>query len=481
MTMVSYGDRILNEKLKNEISFFIDESLLSIISDFKVIKDIFDNYNEFITLKDINNIEGKVVINLLNEIKYIFNYKDIYVSEEKYKDLIKKKNINFQRIDSLNIDYKIYEEAIKIVSNKFTTSTSVDDILIFDFRLDEKYYIKDNAKVMLKDNERECVININSHLQKVVNIFKAVLPGINIKTIDSGLYIRDIERRVIEFEETLIEDINNIIKDFKVTKKSFSNEKIHNSNLGIRYHFKKAVFNNKDKLIIVFSAFSNDKPKYNYINTLSTYDCNKLYILDNYGTKGTYYLGLNGGFEVETAVVSLISKIVAENNINFKNIISIGSSKGGTAALYYGMKYNFGNIIVGAPQYKIGTYLSDLSIKTYADEIFGDRSIANRIKYDNLIRLICNNKSKIYLLTSDGDNQYDRVLKSFEYVAEELKLDLTIDKCEISHHNDIAKEFPKYLDNKLTILLTDNRFKRKLIKKITQLIYTISEGRRKVP
>ncbi|MGG7141917.1 accessory Sec system protein Asp2 [Clostridium nigeriense] len=469
MTMVSYGARIFNENFNKDISFFIDQSVLSIISDIKAIKDIFHNYNEFTTLKDITNIDGKLVINLLNEIKYLLNYRDVYILEEKYKDLIKKKGINFQRIDSLNVDYKIYEEAIKIVSNKFISSINVDDILIFDFRLDEKYYIKDNEKVMLTNNEREIVININSHLQKIANIFKEVLPGINIKTIDSGLYIRDTQMRTIEFEETLMEDITNIIKEFKVIKKSFINEKIHNSNLGIRYYFKKAIFNNKDKLIIVFSAFSNDKPKYNYINTLSTYDCNKLYILDNYGSKGTYYLGLNGDLEIETAVMSLISKIVSENNINFKNIISIGSSKGGTAALYYGMKYNFGNIIVGSPQYKIGTYLCDLSIKTYADEIFGDRSIANRIKYDNLIRLICNNKSKIYLLTSDGDNQYDRVLKSFEYVSEELNLNLKIDKCDIKNHNDIAKEFPKYLEDKLSKILRDNKYKRLIIKRFIEI------------
>lgn len=466
MTIVSYGARIFNENFNKDISFFIDQSVLSIISDIKAIKDIFYNYNELITLKDITNIDGRLVINLLNEIKYILNYRDMYILEEKYKDLIKKKGINFQRIDSLNVDYKIYEEAIKIVSNKFISSINVDDILIFDFRLDEKYYIRDNEKVMLTNNEREIVVNINRHLQKIVNIFKEVLPGINIKTIDSGLYIRDTQSRTIEFEETLIEDINNIIENFKSTKNSFTNERIHNSNLGIRYYFKKAIFNNKDKLLIVFSAFSNDKPKYNYINTLSTYDCNKLYILDNYGSKGAYYLGLNGNLEIETAVMSLISKIVAENNIRFNNIISIGSSKGGTAALYYGMKYNFGNIIVGAPQYKIGTYLCDLSIKTYADEIFGDRSIANRIKYDNLIRLICNNKSKIYLLTSDGDNQYDRVLKSFEYVAMELNLKLKIDKCDIKSHNDIAKEFPKYLENKLSKILRDNKYKRLIIKRI---------------
>lgn len=466
MTMVSYGARIVDDNLNNDISFFIDKSLLSIISDFKVIKDIFDNYNKFITLKDINNIEGKLVINLLNEIKYLFNYKDIFVSEEEYKDLVKKKNINFNKIDPLNLDYRIYEEAIKIVTNKFLKNINVEDIILLDFRLDEKQYIKDNEKVELLDNERILIGNINKHLEKISYIFKEIVPGINIKTIDSGLYISDVDKREIEFEENLLKDINNIIKDFKTTKKGFNNEKIHNSNLGIRYYFKKALFNNRDKLIIVFSAFSNDKPKYNYINTLSTYDCNKLYILDNYGSKGTYYLGLNGSLNIETAVMSLICKIVSENNIKFTNIISVGSSKGGTSALYYGMKYNFGNIIIGAPQYKIGTYLCDLSIKTYADEIFGDRSIANRIKYDNLIRLISNNKSKIYLLTSDGDNQYDRVLKSFEYVSEELKLNLTIDKCEITHHNDIAKEFPNYLESKLSKMLKDNKYKRLIIEKI---------------
>ena len=469
MTTVSYGARILEENLNNDISLFIDESLLSIISDIKVIKDIFDNYDEFITLKNINNIEGKLVINLLNEIKYLFNYKDIFILEEKYKDLIKKKNINFNKIDSLNIDYRIYEEAIKIISNKFLSSINVEDIIILDFRLDEKYYIKDNKKLELSDDERKLVDNINKHLDKIIDIFFRVLPGINIERLDSGLYISDIDERKIEIEKKILKDINNIIKDFNATKKNFNNEKIHNSNLGIKYYFKKAFFNNKDKLIIVFSAFSNDKPKYNYINTLSTYDCNKLYILDNYGSKGTYYLGLNGSLEIETAVMSLICKIISENNIKFKNIISVGSSKGGSAALYYGMKYNFGNIIIGAPQYKIGTYLCDLSIKTYAEEIFGDRSIANRIKYDNLIRLISNNKSKIYLLTSDGDNQYDRVLKSFEYVSEELNLDLTIDKCEIAHHNDIAKEFPNYLESKLSKILKDNRYKRLIIEKVIEV------------
>ena len=154
----------------------------------------------------------------MNEIKYLFNYKDIFILEEKYKDLIKKKNINFNKIDSLNIDYRIYEEAIKIISNKFLSSINVEDIIILDFRLDEKYYIKDNKKLELSDDERKLVDNINKHLDKIIDIFFRVLPGINIERLDSGLYISDIDERKIEIEKKILKDINNIIKDFNATK-----------------------------------------------------------------------------------------------------------------------------------------------------------------------------------------------------------------------------------------------------------------------
>lgn len=464
MKIISFGSRILESNLSNIETVFINESLLSIISDTKLIEDMFDNYKEILTLKDIRDIKGKLVINFFNEIKHFYHYKETFILEEKYKKLIKKKKLNFNKIDSLQVDYRIYEEAIKIISNKLISMMKIEDIFILDFRLDEKYSFKNNERIPLTDTESNVVIQINKHLKKLMDIFKKVLPGVNIKSIDSGVYIGDIENRLIYLEDILVEKINDM-KYFEV-EEGFKKEQVYNSNLGIRYYFNKALFSNKDKLIIVFSAFSDNKPKYNYIKTLSTYDCNKLYILDNFGTKGTYYLGLNGSFEIETAVISLITRIASENNINFKNIISVGSSKGGTAALYYGMKYNFGNIIIGAPQYKIGTYLCDLSIKTYADEIFGDRSVSNRIKYDNLIRLICNKKSNIFLLTSDGDNQYDRILKSFENVAEELELNLNIDKCEINNHSDIARVFPNYLESKLSEILKDNKYKRLFIKKI---------------
>lgn len=48
-----------------------------------------------------------------------------------------------------------------------------------------------------------------------------------------------------------------------------------------------------DTLIIVFSGFA-DKPVYNYIRTLKDVCCDKLFILDDFGYRGSYYWYENG-------------------------------------------------------------------------------------------------------------------------------------------------------------------------------------------
>lgn len=91
------------------------------------------------------------------------------------------------------------------------------------------------------------------------------------------------------------------------------------------------------------------------MRALEGYDCNKLYILDDFGCRASYYLCENRDFYIERSVISLIKQIVRDNNIN--HVISCGSSKGGYAAIYYGIKYGFDSIIAGSPQYLLGDYL----------------------------------------------------------------------------------------------------------------------------
>ncbi|MDK8210807.1 hypothetical protein QP741_24980, partial [Bacillus subtilis] len=51
--------------------------------------------------------------------------------------------------------------------------------------------------------------------------------------------------------------------------------------------------------------------------------------------------------------------IMSKHGFTHKNVMTVGSSKGGYAALYYGIKYHFGQVIAGAPQSKLGDFLID--------------------------------------------------------------------------------------------------------------------------
>lgn len=136
-------------------------------------------------------------------------------------------------------------------------------------------------------------------------------------------------------------------------------EKIYeDSFLPIKYIYKKADNYNSNKLVIIFSALG-PKPVYNYMRTLEGIDVNQLFILDDYGDRGSYYLGKYPEFLVEKSVISLIEHILIENNINKNDVLCGGSSKGATAALYFSIKCKLGHVVIAEPQIKIAKYLED--------------------------------------------------------------------------------------------------------------------------
>lgn len=396
------------------------------------------------------------LLDFLQEIKDIIKINDIYFLKEYYdKNISSYLNKNVKYIPKLTLEKDFYEEIIKIFCNKIIRKIKPENIILVKCYFNSQFKIINGNKTELEDDEKNFVKKCNDYLEELYEIYDKVAPYANCVEMENKLYIIDNVKMEFDSDDNFKLELNERISTVINNKECFINERVHPSIKNIRYYFEKAKFLNKEKLIIVFSSFSTDKPKYNYIKTLKFIDCNKLFILDEYGTKGSYYIGLNGELDIETSVMSLITKIMNENNIKYSNVISVGSSKGGSAALYYGLKYNFSTVIAGAPQYKIGSYLTDLSIKDYGKDIFGEINESNRIKYDNIIGL-CSNKSNcnIYILTGDGDNQYQKVLKEFEYVSKEFNLNLNIDKCNIKNHGEISIEFPKYLNIKLEKVLT---------------------------
>lgn len=84
-------------------------------------------------------------------------------------------------------------------------------------------------------------------------------------------------------------------------------------------------------LLVVFSGFGDDKPKYNYMRTLSKAGVNQLFILDDMGRKdypGVYYLGENGDYRLKESVMNLIKSIRYITGSN-GFLYTAGSSKGG--------------------------------------------------------------------------------------------------------------------------------------------------------
>ena len=235
-----------------------------------------------------------------------------------------------------------------------------------------------------------------------------------------------------------------------------SNESIYQSNLPIKYVFEKSE-KNTSHLVIVFSSFAtkNVVYAYNYVRTLKCLDCHKLFILDNYGPEGCYYLGENMSFQVETAVTSLIMSIIRETNVPLQNVITAGSSKGGTAALYFGLKYNLGYVFAGAPQIHIGDYI--LSKKATAEYMLGvditneKINILNSLIYKQLEREIC---TEINILTSENDQQFDKhIIPFLDFVKRNnININCVINN-EIKNHSDIANHYRSFLrDNIMKVI-----------------------------
>ena len=73
----------------------------------------------------------------------------------------------------------------------------------------------------------------------------------------------------------------------------------------LRYIYER---NGSDSLIIVFSAFGETR-QYNYMKTLAESKIDKMFILDSFGYRGSYYWYENGDDEPNRLVSSLIERV----------------------------------------------------------------------------------------------------------------------------------------------------------------------------
>lgn len=197
------------------------------------------------------------------------------------------------------------------------------------------------------------------------------------------------------------------------------NEQIYKAQNGIevRYKHKKSKYDFKH-LIIVFSGFLNKDPgNYDFINALNDCPADVLWIGDNFNGSYAYYLCADMDFGIEVAVTEFIHHKIQELGLSLDNVTATGFSKGGSSALYYGLKLKLNNIVVSVPQINIGSYLKNYWSHV-ADKVMGEKYTSIEVStLDKLIVQLLKTETKfdrnIYLLTSEADMQYKTEIEPY--------------------------------------------------------------------
>lgn len=235
-------------------------------------------------------------------------------------------------------------------------------------------------------------------------------------------------------------------------KALLKNEQIFNGKRKIKHLFIPSK-QKTEHLVVMFSGFNpiGTPPAYNYIRTLQHVDVNKLYILDDHGSRGCYYLGENRVFDVEESVYSLIRHIASENEIKDENIICCGSSKGGYAALYYSIKYGFGHAVVAAPQTYLGRYLYNVGEYPTLEYIAGGRSEDDVAFCNNLLFELVRKAEKvpqILIHVGRGDHHYKGHVLPFIDHLQQHGFTCGLDVGEFTNHGEVSF-YQKLLISKL--------------------------------
>lgn len=220
----------------------------------------------------------------------------------------------------------------------------------------------------------------------------------------------------------------------------------------IRYLFRN---NRSNRLCVVFSAFpqKGKMPGYNYVKTLwngGGYDY--LFICDdmvNIPTGGSYYLGNDGYYWGIDAVESFLAYFTQKRKYERK--IAVGSSKGGTAALIFGLEMQFDAIVIGACQYKIGSYLNCPYHYKTLQALTGAEKVSNEEieRLDDITkRVLLKNRetsTEIWFHYSTKEHTYNEQIKELLRDLHDIGYVVHEDVANYQEHSDVAKYFPAYM------------------------------------
>ncbi|MFB3170017.1 heparinase II/III family protein [Neobacillus sp. 179-C4.2 HS] len=387
-------------------------------------------------------------------------FESVYISDHKISEDISEVtgvNKRFQNVEhQRKVKYQRSNNSI-YVNDEITSNKKHEYKLLWHVAPDVHVHLRDRMIELFRNNEKIMEIEITANASYTIQTVKG-------QTVPTVLGWKFPKMEAKEMLTTIEIDLSgkNVscttefrLTDFKIPKREktpFALEKEFKSFRSVRYHFEPATSEkHNDQLLVIFSALGTRYSYlYNYMSTLKDIPANKLFILDDFGDQGSYYLGKNRDFSIETSVVSLIHYIMRQNKINAENVTTMGSSKGGYTAIYYGIKYYFGNVIAGAPQSKMGSFLlKEAKHPNIANYIAGGTEEADCLYLDDLLYKVVNQPSDVspnlHIFVGKNDHHYqNHVLPLYNVLKNRgYKVDLKVS--EGVNHDELKVYFPYYL------------------------------------
>lgn len=393
--------------------------------------------------KQLPRTDGKFDKVKILDYKLCDEYSEVIGENDRYEDVNHKRKVIFYN-DTKVLEIEDYIESN--VENLYELNWNFANHL--DLKIDG-----DLVKIF-RGNEEIGLVKIFSNKPFKIQIFKGVekngIKGWGFSKMESK---EPIPNLTVTFNSRNAKFNTQIILYKNINKENIKNllikEQVYCGEENIKYIYDKV--ESSSRLCIVFPAMSlKNKSAYNYTETLKNCNINKLFLLDNFDVQGSYMLGKERKFTIESAVNSLIDKIVAESGIKYEDIVMIGSSKGGYTALYYGIKRKIGNIIVGGPQSKIGNFLLDeAEHKEVAKYISGGineecKAYLNKLLYE-VIESSNNSQSKVRIHVSKNDHHYNGHVKPLINWLEEVNIRYELELMDYKGHKKLKEYFPIYL------------------------------------
>ncbi|MGW7278795.1 hypothetical protein ACWGIV_10910 [Streptomyces sp. NPDC054844] len=184
----------------------------------------------------------------------------------------------------------------------------------------------------------------------------------------------------------------------------------------VEYRFTHAKKGNRHLTVVFANLAAPDDYGWS-TGTLDDLRSNILWIRDRFDGGLTYYLCREMDFSVERSVIDLIAKVVSALGLTPNDVTLWGSSKGASAALYYGLRYGFRNIVACVPQFRIGTFVREVYPKVGRSMLGEGLPEENARVLDailpDLLRAGASPEANIYLVSSPQDEQYRDQVEPF--------------------------------------------------------------------